>query len=77
MDVADTIRKKWTRAQNGIQETQTTYEELTNRLDKSWIEKWTKQERIAMQNRGENLKIYAVSSEKSKVLFLEYSNVHY
>jgi hypothetical protein len=67
--LADTIATKWKRAQDGIKETETAYEELTDRLDNDWIEKWTRQEREAMQNRGEDLKIYVVASEKSKVSF--------
>ena len=66
--LADTIVSKWTRAQEGIQETETIYEELTNCLNKSWIEKWTRSEQKAMDNRGEDLQIYVVASEKSKVL---------
>lgn len=69
MFLADTIVTKWKRAQDGIKETETAYEDLTDRLDKAWIDKWTRQERIAMENRGEDLKIYMVTSEKSKILF--------
>lgn len=69
MFLADTIVTKWKRAQDGIKETETAYEDLTNRLDKAWIDKWTRQERIAMENRGEDLKIYMVASEKSKIPF--------
>ena len=64
------IVTKWKRAQDGIKETETAYEDLTDRLDKAWIDKWTRQERIAMENRGEDLKIYMVASEKSKIPFL-------
>jgi hypothetical protein len=67
--LADTIVTKWKRAQDGIKETETAYEDLTDRLDKAWIDKWTRQERIAMENRGEDLKIYMVASEKSKIPF--------
>ena len=63
------IVTKWKRAQDGIKETETAYEDLTDRLDKAWIDKWTRQERIAMENRGEDLKIYMVASEKSKIPF--------
>ena len=69
MFLADTIVTKWKRAQDGIKETETAYEDLTDRLDKAWIDKWTRQERIAMENRGEDLKIYMVTSEKSKIPF--------
>ena len=69
MFLADTIVTKWKRAQDGIKETETAYEDLTDRLDKAWIDKWTRQEWIAMENRGEDLKIYMVASEKSKIPF--------
>ena len=69
MFLADTIVTKWKRTQDGIKETETAYEDLTDRLDKAWIDKWTRQERIAMENRGEDLKIYMVASEKSKIPF--------
>ena len=69
MFLADTIVTKWKRAQDGIKETETAYENLTDRLDKAWIDKWTRQERIAMENCGEDLKIYMVASEKSKIPF--------
>jgi hypothetical protein len=45
-------------------ETKASYEELTGHLELSWIEQWTEQERVAMQNREDALKIYVVSSEK-------------
>jgi hypothetical protein len=70
--LADTIATKWRRAQDGIKETGPAYEELTDRLDKAWIEDWTRQERVAMKNRGEDLKIYAVASETSKLAFKRY-----
>ena len=69
MFLADMIVTKWKRAQDGIKETETAYEDLTDHLDKAWIDKWTRQERIAMENRGEDLKIYMVASEKSKIPF--------
>lgn len=64
MSVADTIATKWDRADKGFAETKASYEELTGRLEQSWIEQWTEQERVAMQNRGDALKIYVVSSDK-------------
>ena len=74
--LADTIATKWRRAQDGIKETGLTYKELTDRLDKAWIEEWTRQEQVAMQNRGEDLKIYMVASELSKVAFHRYRYIH-
>ena len=67
--LAETIATKWTRAQDGIKETQTAYWELTERLNTAWIEEWTRQEQIAMQDRGEALKIYMVASETHEESF--------
>jgi hypothetical protein len=67
--LADTIATKWTRAKDGVKETRSAYQELTERLDKAWIEEWTRQERVAMLNRGEALKIYMVASEKGEAQF--------
>lgn len=64
VSLANTIATKWDRADKGIMETKASYEELTERLEPSWIEDWTEQERVAMQNRGDALKIYVVSSDK-------------
>ena len=67
---ADTIATKWDRADKAITEAQASYEELTERLDRSWIDEWTEQEKVAMQNRGDALKIYVVSSEKGWPLLI-------
>jgi hypothetical protein len=64
--LADTIATKWKRAKDGVKETRSAYQELTECLDKAWIEEWTRQERVAMQNCGEALKIYTVASEKGE-----------
>jgi hypothetical protein len=64
VSVADTIATKWDRTDKGIAEMKASYKELTGRLEQSWIEQWTEQERVAMQNRGDALKIYVVSSDK-------------
>jgi hypothetical protein len=37
---------------------------LTECLDAALVQEWTKQERIAMEQRGDHLKIYEVASEK-------------
>ena len=63
MLIADTIVTKWTCAESGIQETGDAYHKLTDHLDPAWIAEWTKQESIAMRNRGDDLKIYRVVLE--------------
>ena len=64
MLIAETIATKWTRAEKAIKETEATYRELTSCLDSAWIDEWTQLENIAMQNRGDDLKIYQVSLER-------------
>ena len=71
MVLAETTAAKWTRAQDGIKETKTAYRELTDRLDTAWIEEWTRQEQIAMQDRGEALKIFMVASETCEGSFFD------
>lgn len=39
--------------------------ELTERLDPTWLAEWTRQEEVAMEKRGEALKIYEVMQEKA------------
>lgn len=64
--VAETIATKWMRAEEGVKETRAAYRELTERLDENLIEEWTRLEAIAMQNRGDDLKIYQVSLERGR-----------
>ncbi len=54
---------KWMWAKKAIKETEAAYRELTSRLDLAWIDEWTQLENIAMQNQGDDLKIYQVSLE--------------
>ena len=45
------------------------YQDLTDRLDPAWISEWTKQEAVAMRNRGDDLKIYRVALESGMPMF--------
>jgi hypothetical protein len=65
--VGDTIVTKWNRATKGIRETSAAYQDLTSRLDDAWIADWTAQEQNAMEERGDALKIYVISSENGIV----------
>jgi len=65
---ADSLCGKWTRAKQGVCDTKPAFEQLTDCLDASWVQEWTKQERVAMENRGEDLKIYDIASEKCRTL---------
>ena len=52
------------RARNGVADTQPAFEQLSDRLDLSLVEEWTRQERVAMEERGDALHIYDVKSNK-------------
>ena len=57
---------KWTRAKKGVSDTKPAFEQLTDCLDPSLVQEWTRQECVAMENRGDDLKIYDVISEKCR-----------
>ena len=63
---ANSLCGKWSRAKQGVSDTKPAFEQLANCLDPSLVQEWTRQERVAMENRGDNLKIYDVVSEKCK-----------
>jgi len=64
--LADSLCGKWTRAKDGVSDTKPAFEELTKCLDASLVQEWTEQERVAMEQRGDHLKIYQVASEKRR-----------
>ena len=43
---------------------QPAFEQSSDCLEAELIEEWTAQERVAMEHRGDHLKIYEVASEK-------------
>jgi len=53
---ADALCGKWTRAKKGVSETKPAFEQLTECLDVALVQEWTKQECIAMEQRGDHLK---------------------
>jgi len=61
---ADSLCGKRSRAKKGVSDTKPAFEQLTECLDAALVQEWTAQERIAMEQRGDHLKIYAVASEK-------------
>ena len=61
---ADSLCGKWIRAKEGVSETKPAFEQLSDCLETSLVAEWTKQERVAMEKRGDHLKIYDVASEK-------------
>jgi hypothetical protein len=67
--LADSLCAKLTRAKDGVAETQPAFEQLTDCLDPSLIREWTRQEQVAMEQRGDNLTIYDVKSTKCRRIF--------
>ena len=51
---------------DGVSTTKLAFEQLTDCLDATLIAEWTKQERVAMEKRGDDLNIFTVSSDKCK-----------
>ena len=66
---ADSVCEKWSRARNGVSETKPAFEQLTECLDAGLVQEWTEQERVAMEQRGDHLKIYDVASQKCRKCF--------
>jgi len=50
----------------GVSETKPAFEQLTECLDAALVQDWTEQEHVAMEQRGDHLKIYEVVSTKCK-----------
>ena len=53
----------------GFAETKLVFDGLMARLDAPLVQEWTAQERMAMEQRGDSLKIYEVASEKGMKIF--------
>jgi len=53
-------------SEGGVSETKPAIEQLTECLDASLVQEWTEQERVAMEQRGDLLKIYHIASEKHR-----------
>jgi hypothetical protein len=64
--LADSLCAKRSRATKGVSETKPAFEQLTECLDASLVRDWTEQERVAMEQRGDHLKIYEVVSTKCR-----------
>ena len=64
--LADSLCVKWSRATKGVSETKPAFEQLTECLDASLVRDWIEQERVAMEQRGDHLKIYEVVSTKCR-----------
>jgi len=62
----DALCGKWDRAKEGTSDTRQAFDQLSNCLDPSLIEEWMRQEQVAMEKRGDHLKVYKVESEKCR-----------
>jgi hypothetical protein len=51
-----------------LDRTREAFEELTKRIDDQWISEWKKLEQDAMENRGEQLRIYDITTPKGLLL---------
>ena len=61
---ANSLCGKWTQTKDGVAKTKPAFEQLTECLDASLVQEWTEQECVAMEQRGDHLKIYQVASAK-------------
>src|ERR1700677_2986552 len=75
LPLAESLCGKWTRATDGGSETKPAFEQLTDCLDASLVQEWTEQERVAMEQHGDHLKIYQVASEKRREIPLWYRSL--
>jgi hypothetical protein len=66
---ADSLCEKLSRAKNGVSETKPAFEQLTKCLDAGLVQEWTEEERVAMEQCGDHLKIYEVASKKCRKCF--------
>jgi Kyakuja-Dileera-Zisupton transposase len=64
--LADSLCAKRSQATKWVSEMKPAFEQLTECLDASLVRDWTEQERVAMEQRGDHLKIYEVISTKCK-----------
>lgn len=62
-----TLLKKFQRAEKGLAETASAYEGLADSLDAQSVREWKQQERQAMEERGDSLRIYDLKLEKGKI----------
>jgi hypothetical protein len=59
---------KWGKAVAGEQKTKVAFEELSDRLNEEWLEEWGQEEKCAMDERGESLRIYDVTLKNGEFL---------
>jgi hypothetical protein len=70
MFAAQSIAKKWNKAVLERKEMKIALDELTDRLSDEWIAEWTELEELAMNERGDMLKVYDVAETHGKLQFM-------
>jgi hypothetical protein len=60
------LLNKYTRAVNGLAERKKVYEALAQSLDVDLVRLWKAQEQVALEERGDTLRIYEVKSVKGR-----------
>ena len=68
MNLVGMLLKKFQRAKKGLAETKPAYDGLATSLDVQSVTEWKEQERQAMKERGDLLRIYDLKLEKGKCL---------
>ncbi|KAG1743586.1 uncharacterized protein EDB91DRAFT_1080989 [Suillus paluster] len=66
LQTVKTLIKKHTRAVKGVRDTKLPFDELTHSLDCNKIMAWERDEKLAMEKRGEHLDIYQLKIDKGK-----------
>jgi len=62
--LAPTLSNKFQKALEGLSETRAAFQGLTDSLAEDKIQDWKRQEKQALRQRGDALKIYEVQQEK-------------
>ena len=66
MNLVGMLLKKFQRAKKGLAETKPAYDGLATSLDVQSVTEWKEQERQAMKEQGDLLRIYDLKLEKGK-----------
>ena len=70
--LADTLLCKWSRAQEGVSETTEAFTQLSASIEASSVQEWAAAEKVAMEQRGNALKIFEVQADKCRWLDLQF-----
>ena len=70
--LADTLLRRWSRAQEGVSKTTEAFTQLTASIEASSVQEWAAAEKVAMEQRGDALKIFEVQADKCRWLDLQF-----